>query len=138
MVDTVTVKKLFDGIQHCIYEFTNASDGTGEAAVKKIDKSTLIGRDGTTSGTEAITLTFVEGDWEVNGFNYVTVLWDRASADETIEVMVDSGGVNLTADGGKTETDKTVAGTGDILLTTDGGADGSGYRIRMKFRKKYA
>ena len=66
------------------------------------------------------------------------MLWDRTSADETIEVMVDSGGVDLTADGGKTETDKTVAGTGDILLTTDGGADGSGYRIRMKFRKKYA
>ena len=137
MADTVKVTKLSDNMRYCEYEFLNRSDGTGEAAVQKIDISTLVGSDGSTAGDRPTSLTFVDGDWEVNGFNYVTVLWDRTSADEEIEVMVDSGGVDLFSAGGKNETDRTVAGTGDILLTTDGGADGSGYRIRMRFRKKY-
>jgi hypothetical protein len=138
MADTVTVSKLFDGIRVCEFEFTNISDGTGEAAVTKIDLSTLVGRDGTTSGTSPISLAFENGDWEVNGFNYVNVLWDRTAADETIQVMVDSGGVDLGYANVKVETDKVAAGTGDILLTTNGGAAGSGYRIRLRFRKKYA
>jgi len=139
MADAVTVTKIFDGIRYTEYEFTNRSDGTGESAVQKIDISTLVGDNGAaTGGNRPQGLTFVSGDWEVNGFNYITALWDRTAADEVIEVMVDSGGVDFFPTGGKNETDRTVAGTGDILITTNGGAAGSGYRIRMMFRKKYA
>tara|TARA_R110000868_G_scaffold85089_2_gene239598 strand:+ start:416 stop:832 length:417 start_codon:yes stop_codon:yes gene_type:complete len=138
MADTVTVTQLNDGIRYCEYEFTNESDGTGETTITKIDLTNLVGSTGAlTGGDRPTSLTFVDGDWEVNGFNYVNVLWDRQAANKLIETMVDSGGVDLFPAGGKRDPARDLDGTGDILLTTDGGADGSGYRIRMRFRKKY-
>lgn len=141
MADTVTSRQIFDGMRYVEYEFTNKSDGTGESAVQKIDISTLVGQDGksgSTTNNNVQSLTFVSGDWEVNGFNHISILWDRTSADELVTLISDSGGVDLFATGGATEADTAAAGTGDILLTTDGGASGSSYRIRLMFRKKYA
>jgi hypothetical protein len=41
MVDLVTSQKLLDTETRTVYKFTNVSDGTGEASVKKIDLSEL-------------------------------------------------------------------------------------------------
>ena len=41
MADAVTSQTLLDTEKKCIFKFTNISDGTGEANVKKIDVSTL-------------------------------------------------------------------------------------------------
>ena len=41
MADAVTSQTLLDTERKCIFKFTNISDGTGEANVKKIDVSTL-------------------------------------------------------------------------------------------------
>jgi hypothetical protein len=139
MADAVTVTQIHDDMRYCEYEFTNESDGTGESVVTKIDLDNLVGDNGAlTGGNRPTSLTFVDGDWEVNGFNYVTVLWDRQAEDKLIAMVVDSGGVDYFPTGGKPDPARDLDGTGDILLTTDGGADGSGYRIRMRFRKKYA
>ena len=138
MADTVTVTQIFDGIRHCIYELTNESDGTGESSVKKVDLDDLVGSLGTlTGGDRPESLSVVDISWDVSGFNYVTMKWDRQPSDKLIAVMAGSGGVNYNDVGGKHDPNRGLDGTGDILITTDGGADGSSYRIIVKFRKKY-
>jgi len=141
MADTVTVRKIFDGIRTCEYEFTNLSDSTGEAAVQKIDISTLIGSDGSTASTgeRPQSLVIIKADWEVIGFPSVSLLWDRTSADEVAILMNDTGRTDYERSGGKVEANTAAAGTGDILITTNGTATaGDTYRIKVLFRKKYA
>ena len=41
MADAVNITKLQDGPKKAVFYLTNLSDGSGEAAVKKIDMSTL-------------------------------------------------------------------------------------------------
>ena len=41
MADTVTSQTIQDGERKAVLKFTNISDGTGEAAVTKIDVSAL-------------------------------------------------------------------------------------------------
>ena len=48
MADAVTSQTLADGDKIAVVKFTNLSDGSGEASVKKVDVSALsAGRDGT-------------------------------------------------------------------------------------------
>lgn len=138
MADIVTVRQIFDGVRYCTYEFTNESDGTGETTVKKIDLDDLVGRNGfLTGGERPLSLSLSDISYEVGGFNYVNLLWDRTPSNILILTIVDSGGSNYRGEGDKHDPNGSMDGTGDILLTTDGGADGSGYRILVKFRKKY-
>lgn len=138
MADTVTVTQLFDGANYCEYEFTNESDGTGETKVKKIDLDDLVGSNGALTGGERPTsLSLINGDWEVNGFNYVTIYWDRQAEDKVCLVADGDGRVDYFPAGGKHDPARDLDGTGDILLSTDGPTDGDSYRIRLKFRKKY-
>jgi hypothetical protein len=138
MADIVTVTQLHDGPRYCEYEFTNESDGTGESAVKKIDLTNLVGSNGALTGGDPVTsLTFIDGDWEVIGFNYVTVLWDRQAEDKLCLLATNTGKVDYFSTGGKPDPARDLDGTGNILLTIDGATDGDSYRIRMRFRKKY-
>ena len=41
MADAVTSQTIQDGERKAVLKFTNASDGTGESAVKKVDVSAL-------------------------------------------------------------------------------------------------
>ena len=41
MADAVATQTIQDGARKAIFRFTNVSDGSGEAAVKKIDVSAL-------------------------------------------------------------------------------------------------
>ena len=43
MADAVTSQTLADGPRNVVMKFTNVSDGTGEAAVTKVDVSALAG-----------------------------------------------------------------------------------------------
>jgi hypothetical protein len=43
MADAVTSQTLVDGERNVVMKFTNLSDGTGEAAVTKVDVSALVG-----------------------------------------------------------------------------------------------
>lgn len=132
MADTVTVKKLFDSVDRTEYEFTNISDGTGESAVQKIDISSLVN---SVTNEPVTSLAIIDADWEVNGFNYVQVLWDHTSDVQAL-LAIHSGFVDYSEIGYSQDTGS--GGTGDILITTSGGAANSTYRIRIAFRKKYA
>ena len=70
MVDTVATQTLIDGERNAVMKFTNASDGTGETAVKKVDVSTLSG-----SPTE-VSITRVQ--YMTHGIG-VSVAWDATA-----------------------------------------------------------
>tara|TARA_R110000803_G_scaffold112574_1_gene180900 strand:+ start:717 stop:1118 length:402 start_codon:yes stop_codon:yes gene_type:complete len=132
MVDTVTTQVLIDGARNYSVRLTNISDGTGEAdpGVKKIDKSTLVGG----AGTEPDSLTLLEADWSIQGFEAVRLSWDRTS-DVTSMVMAGDDYRNLTKHGGMKDTG--TGGTGDVLLTTIGTAVADDtYDITLHFKKK--
>lgn len=127
MADTVTTQVLHDGPRIAVLRFTNVSDGTGEAAVTKVDVSTLEGK-------------FAEVKIEKIKFATqgmaVRLLWDATAdvkiidlpSDEAKELdWCDIGGLINNAGDGK---------TGDINLTTIGHAAGDGYDVTLTLRKR--
>ena len=102
MADAVTSQTLLDTEKKCIFKFTNISDGSGEANVKKIDVSTLtwakhtltlsaastekfkIGEVLTTAATE----TFIVTDFTVGATTVTVVGWDNTNKKAT---SIDTG-----------------------------------------------
>ena len=129
MVDVVNTNVIHDG-RYYVAQFTNESDGTGEAAVQKVDISTLTDAHGNTATYSAIDRI----QYAVSGFNYVTLYWD-ATTDDEIAVLKGNGVHDWSAEGGNVDP-RTTGTTGDIMLTTDGAADGSSYDITIWLRPK--
>ena len=111
-------------------QITNESDSTGEAAVQKVDMSTLTDAHGNAASYSAIDRI----EYSVNGFNYVTLYWD-ATTDDEIAVLKGNGVKDWSMEGGNVDP-QTTGTTGDILLTTDGATDGSSYDITIWLRPK--
>jgi len=132
MADTVTVTKIYDGDRRCSYRFTNESDGTGESNIRKIDLDDLVRSDGTVPKS----LSLDEINYDVNGFNYVVIKWDRSPNDFPIEVMKGTNSKSYRDLGYLHDPGREVSGTGYVLISTDGGADGSSYNIVVVFLKK--
>ena len=130
MADTVQVTTVYQSPKTLVVTLTNESDGTGEAAVVKVDKSALTGPDGSAPSK----LKVMEISYDVQGFNYVTLDFDHDTDDE-IDVLTGSGYKSYRDFGGLVDP-ATDGGTGDIILTTDGGADGSSYSITLHIQKK--
>lgn len=137
MADAVTSQTLQDADDYVIMHFTNLSDGTGEAAVLKVDVSTL-----DASGRNAAACTEVEIEeikYSISGMS-VSILWD-ATTDVRALVL---GGSASDASGVlkyKLPTLKNNSGagkTGDVLFTTTGHTSGDSYSITLKMRKIYA
>ena len=102
MADAVTSQTLVDTEKKCIFKFTNISDGSGEANVKKIDVSTLawakhtltlsgastekfkIGEVITTAATEH----FIVTDFTVGATTVTVVGWDNTNKKAT---SIDTG-----------------------------------------------
>ncbi len=130
MADAVTTRVILDAYPHYVVQFTNASDGTGESAVKKIDKSTLAGA----LGVEPLAVDIEAIQFSVEGFNYITLLWDHGT-DDTVAVLSGSNFFDYRGDGlNKDPTPRDS--TGDILLTTDGAFDGASYNIILHCRMR--
>ncbi len=128
MADTVDVAAVFAGTSKHVLRLTNESDGTGEAAVTKLDISTLTNSNGDT----ATAVTLLEARWAVQGFGYVVIEWDHTTNDE---MLVCSGNDYASFVGmGGLHDPASTGGTGDVVLTTDGGADGSSYDITLVFK----
>lgn len=131
MADTVDVRPLFIGTRRVAYRFTNVSDGTGEAAVTKVDISTLVGPDGRTAPTKTV---IEQIEWSIQGFTSVRLFWDHTTDDE-IAVLSGAGFKDFREVGGMV--DPASAGdTGDIKLTTAGAAAGATYDITITMRLK--
>lgn len=130
MADTVSSKVLTNTPKRLVIQIQNLSDGTGESAVTKVDKSTYTGLNGLEPSFFAVER--IEGD--AVGME-VYIYCDRTSAVPIARL----GGL------GKYKIDYRrqgglqtggAGGTGDILLTTNGQSLGDSYNIVLHLRKK--
>jgi hypothetical protein len=132
MADVVATQILFQGDKQVIMKFTNASDGTGESAVTKVDVSTLTSYQG--KPCVAVQIDRIYG--LTHGME-VRLLWG-ATANVTIMTVPqnvmqtmdfnDFGGLDNNAGTGK---------TGNILFTTLDASAGDAYTIILVMRKLY-
>lgn len=128
MADAVVARIVDQGATELTLRLNCISDGTGESAVVKVDKSTLTGPDGVTEPT-ALDIKWIR--WNVQGFASVRLLWDRTT-DDVAYVLAGSG-----FDEPAYATDPVSAGTtGDLLLTSAGAVSGATYDITVCLRKR--
>ena len=134
MADAVTSTTLMDSDRVAIIQLTSTSDGTGEAAVKKVDVSAL--SDSSTgqacTGVRLAKIVYstfgmsVKLLWDATAD---TICWDLNADYTTDEDFTEFGGIrNTAASGGK---------TGDIMLTTTGHSDGDSYVIVLTVYKDF-
>lgn len=132
MADAVTTQKLVDGAQRAVFKFTNISDGTGEAAVVKIDVSAL----SSFQGEPCTGVSIQKIDVVTIGMG-LDMLWDATTdalalsfgADDFVTLDFSRfGGITNNAGTGK---------TGDLLFTTVGAASGDRYTVVIEVLKSY-
>ncbi len=127
MADAVTTQTILDGSFKIVVKFTNISDGTGEAAVNKVDVSAL-----TPAATKVkITrITFTTGGMDVQ------ILWDATANVLAYTLAKDQSGVlDFRSVGGLINNAGTGV-TGDILFTTAGHTAGDSYSIILEIDKR--
>ena len=133
MADTVTSQTIQDGQKIAILKFTNESDGTGEASVKKVDVSALSKN---TLGQSCTGVSIARIYWATRGMG-VNLLFDATAnvlitglpADSTGDEYYDNfTGIPNNAGAGK---------TGDILFSTVGHSAGDTYSIILELVKEY-
>lgn len=143
MADAVTTNVIIQTPTHYIVHLTNISDGTGESAVVKVDKSAIAVA---TDGAEADSLDIDQVRWAIQGFTSVRILWDHTTDDVAL-VLCGSGyddfrgrygDVNGFSQTSGLKDPRSSGGTGDILLTTNGGSSGATYDITLWLRKAAA
>ncbi len=132
MADAVTSQTLQDGDKSVVMKFTNISDGTGEAAVKKVDVSALQAQSG--SGAECTGVAIQQIWYECNGMS-VDLLWD-ASTDVIAWTLSGYGFFDFRSCG-PIINNSGSGKTGDIMFTTTGHASGDRYAIVLKMGKSY-
>jgi hypothetical protein len=125
MADVVTTQVLLNGHRRRTVLLTNVSDGTGEAAVKKVDKSDLT----TIFGAEPALLRVKEIEFCIQGFAKIILAYDH-DADQTIAVL--SGTGKLCFEDAGVKDLGSAGGTGDILLTAPAGATTGSYTILLE------
>jgi hypothetical protein len=133
MADAVTSTTLMDSDRVAIIQLTNTSDGTGEAAVKKVDVSALSANSAGQACTgvrlaKIVYSTFgmsVKLLWDATTD---TICWDLNADYTTDEDFTDFGGIRNTAGSGK---------TGDIMLTTTGHTNGDSYVMVLTLYKDF-
>lgn len=135
MADTATTRTLLNTSTRAVVYLSGISDGTGESAVTKVDKSTFIAND----GVEPASLDIERIDYVVTGFPYVKLLWDHTTDDQA--VILPAGAAELHFDDVVSAaqpvlTDpRATGGTGDILLTSPASATNGVYSIFLYLRK---
>ena len=132
MADAVTSQTLQDGDKSVVMKFTNISDGSGEAAVKKVDVSALQAQSG--SGAACTGVTIQQIWYECNGMS-VDLLWD-ASTDVIAWTLSGYGFFDFRSCG-PIINNSGSGKTGDIMFTTTGHASGDRYAIVLKMGKSY-
>ena len=134
MADAVTSTTLSDSDRSVVIQLTNTSDGSGEAAVNKVDVSGLATRStdsATCTGVRLAKIVYstfgmsVKLLWDATAN---TICWDLNSDYTTDEDFSEFGGIRNTSGSGK---------TGDILLTTTGHSSGDSYVIVLTLFKEF-
>ena len=88
MADAVTSQTIHDGERKAVLKFTNASDGTGEDAVKKVDVSALAAN---SAGLSCNRVTINKIWWQCTGMS-VKIEFDATANVLAIGVSEDSNG----------------------------------------------
>lgn len=138
MADAVVATLIAQTVDTMEFHLTCISDGTGESAVAKIDKSVYLAdkaSDGT-ARTEPVALDILSCRWAVQGFSSVKLLWDHTT-DDVAMVLSGSGYQDFTTVGGKAAKcdPRSSGGTGDLLLTSTGASATATYDISIVVRK---
>jgi len=130
MVDAVVVKTLFAGENRHIVQIFNVSDGTGEAAVIKVDKSVLIGP----VGLEPSQLAIERMAWNISGMS-VKIEWEHTTND-IAAILSGQGDEDYQRNKTALYDPKSTGGTGDLVITTIGHALGDTYDIIIDMKLK--
>ena len=133
MADAVTSQTLFDGDKHVVMKFTNISDGTGEAAVKKVDVSAL---ESDIYGNTCSSVAIEKIWWQCIGMK-VRLFFDASSDKFIIELGENQSGYHDYSEFGGISNNAGSGKTGDIDFTTVGHSSADTYTIILKMRKTY-
>lgn len=126
MADTVRADVLIDGGKNAVVYCTNASDGTGEAAVVKVDVSALDGAPST------VKIMKVRG--ACTGMS-VDLFFDATANDLALTLPADQP-IDLDfSDMGGLQNPGSSGVTGDILATTLGHTAGDAYAFVIEVEK---
>jgi hypothetical protein len=134
MADVVTSQTIQDGARRVTMSFTNVSDGTGEAAVKKVDVSALESDPMTGAACDGVTIQSVTFS---NFGMSVKLLWDASTDVLALHLPQDYADTLDFSDGGL-KNNSGSGKTGDIMLTTVGHASGDAYTVTLTMIKSYA
>ena len=134
MADAVTSQTIQDGQRIAILKFTNASDGTGESAVKKVDVSALSAN---SAGLSCSRVTINRIWWQCTGMS-VKIEFDATSNVLAIGLSEDSNGSHDYSDFSGIPNNAGSGITGNLDFTTVGHTSGDTYMIVLELIKSYA
>ncbi len=124
MADAVIVKTLRNGPTDAAFLLGNASDGTGESAIQKVDISALV--------MAATKVTITKLIWACDGMQ-IKILFDH-STDDLVAILAGRGEISDVREC-PIQDPGSAGDTGDILVTTAGQSAGDGYTLYMEIRK---
>jgi hypothetical protein len=134
MADRVDTLDVFNGKDLIGRRIFCLSDGTGESAVVKVQRSTLVNSNGIVPSKLAIEQLW----WSINGFSSIELDWDHTTADEIAVLATGNGaqlyGRTLGVDLGSLWDPGSAGGTGNIILTSRGAVANASYNIYMLIR----
>jgi len=133
MADAVATQTLIDGDKKVVQKFTNISDGSGEAAVVKVDVSGLA----TNSRGKACKGVVIEKIWWQCIGMKVQILFDASTNVFCIELGENQSGNQDYTNFGGLSNNSGSGKTGDVLFTTVGHTSADTYTIIMAMRKEY-
>ena len=133
MADAVSTTTIIDGTHRAVIQLTNLSDGSGEAAVQKIEVAALNSR---ADGTACNGVFIDKVHHSVVGFTQVQLLWEATTNSIAIALAESSNGHMNFSDFGGIQSYGSGK-TGDIMLTTIGAANLDSYVIILDLLKHY-
>ncbi len=133
MADAVTSQTIQDGERKAVLKFTNASDGSGESAVKKVDVSALANN---SAGDTCTGVAINKIWWQCTGMS-VKIEFDATSNVLAIGLSEDSNGYHDYSDFSGIPNNAGSGVTGDLDFTTVGAGSGDTYMIVLELIKGY-
>ena len=133
MADAVTSETLLDGPSDLVMRFRNVSDGSGEAAVAKVDASAL----STDVHGNAVSSVTIERIWWNTVGMSAELFWNASSNISARKIKIDSEGYSDYKDFGGLINNAGSGVNGDVLLTTTGHTSGDTYDIILSMKKIY-
>ena len=133
MADAVTSQTIQDGERKAVLKFTNISDGSGEAAVKKIDVSALSAN---SAGAACTEVAVAKIWWQCVGMG-VEFLNDADADTLIIGLSPDSNGFHDYSDFSGIPNDAGDGKTGDVMFTTIGASNTDTYTVIVEVLKSY-